>query len=81
MCKVEGETENLVRKEMIFNYFALSCMSIYISLYGAMTPSNFIFHPYTKALSIFVRKESWQFAQEILTLSESLALTLALILF
>jgi hypothetical protein len=33
----EGETEDLVRKEVIFGCFAFLYMSLYTSLYGAMT--------------------------------------------
>jgi hypothetical protein len=36
---VEGETEDLVKKKVIFGCFAFFCMAVYTSLYVAMTAS------------------------------------------
>jgi hypothetical protein len=38
-CMAERKTEDLVQKEVIFGCFALFCMSLRTSLYGAMTAS------------------------------------------
>jgi hypothetical protein len=35
-CVAEGETEDLVKEEVVFGWFAFFCMSLYTSLYGAM---------------------------------------------
>jgi hypothetical protein len=36
-CMTERKTEDLVKKEVMFDHFATSYMSLYTSLYGGMT--------------------------------------------
>ena len=49
---MEGVIEDHVKKKVIFHWFVFFCRSLYIFLYGAMTPSISMFHLYTQDSSL-----------------------------